>query len=138
LTHISIDRNGKTLHVPEATVQDLMSLLDARYDRERSSLLQDLEDIGANSDEKIEQLKELRATKGLTSLLMRSAFELSGATEIIKHVANPNDVEEVLSAAPDDIVWLALKILGYEASDPSDDAEESSAEGNESSPETST
>ena len=142
MTHISIERNGKTYHVPEASVSDLMSLLDARFEDDRLALLKDLEDIGATIEEKMEQLTEFRATKGLTSVLMRSAFNLRGATQIIKHVADPDDLDQILDAAPDELVWLALKVLGYEAVDPTenDDKEEEdeSAEGKANSPETST
>ena len=139
MTHISIDRNGKSYHVPEANVSDLMSLLDQQFEASRLDLIKDLDDIQATAGEKIVALKELRAAKGLTSNLMRSAFELEGATNIIKYVCDPKDVDSVLDATPDDIVWLALKILGFEPSDPSDeDEEEASEEGKPSSQGTST
>jgi len=138
LTHISIDRNGKSYHVPEATVSDLMSLLEQQFEASRLELIADLEVVGATALEKVDALKELRATKGLTSNLMRSAFELQGATQIIKHICKPEDVEEILQASPDDLVWLALKILGYEAADPTEEEEQDPDEGKPSSQGTST
>ncbi len=139
MTHISIDRNGKSYHVPEATVSDLMSLLDQQFETSRLELLKDLDDVKATAGEKIVALRELRATKGLTSNLMRSAFEIKGATNIIKYVCSPDDVDAILDAAPDDLVWLALKILGFEPTDPSEEDEgEEGGEGKPSSQGTST
>ncbi len=138
MTHISIDRNGKSYHVPEASVGDLMSLLDQQFEASRIELLKDLDDVQATAGEKIVALKELRATKGLTSNLMRSAFELEGATKIIKYVCKPEDADAILDASPDDLVWLALKILGFEPKDPDESDDEESGEGKPSSQGTST
>ena len=100
MTHISIDRNGKSFHVPEASVSDLMSLLDQQFEASR--------------------------------------LELEGATKIIKYVCKPKDVKMILDAAPDELVWLALKILGFEPKDPDESDDEESGEGKPSSQGTST
>lgn len=125
MTHISVERRGKTFHVPEATVADLIAMMDEQYVEDRIGLLADLEEINADDELRMQKLKELRDTKGLTASLMRSAFNLTGAMRIIRHMVESPEVDEILKGEPDELVWLALRILGFEA-----DEEEASAEGN--------
>ena len=69
---------------------------------------------------------------------MRSAFNLTGATSIISHMVKSPVREAVLKATPDEVVWLALRILGFE-NDESDETTEEVTEGKSlASPEAST
>mgnify|MGYP003118779336 CR=1 FL=1 len=138
MTHISVERQGKTFHVPEATIEDLIALMEEQYSQDRIDMLADLEEIGASDELRLEKLKELRDAKGLTAALMRSAFNLTGATRIITYMVKSPDREAVLDGTPDEVVWLALRILGFESND-SDEPIEEAEEGKVlASPEAST
>lgn len=131
MTHITVTRSDKTHRVPCATVGDLLDLMQELLSMEREKLLLDLEASGATSEEKSKALAELRTEYGLTAKVMQSAFSLEGAVAIIKHLTDPEDWESILKAPADDLVYLALRTLGYEASDEDPDKESQSAEGNE-------
>jgi hypothetical protein len=49
----------------------------------------------------------------MTSDLIREAFTLPGARSIIEHVADPGDHEALLEESPDEVVRIALQILGF-------------------------
>ena len=117
MTHILIERGDETLHINEATVADIIGLLEHRHSQARADLLADLEEISATEEAKLEALAKLREDKGMTSALVRSCFTLSGAVDVIKYVVPPEQHERVLDAEPDDVVLLALRVLGFEVDD---------------------
>jgi len=128
MNNVTVERNGSVIRVPEATVSDVISLMDAQYGKTRKELLEDLEVIQATNEEKIAALNKIREQRGMTSVLVRSAFTLSGATDIIRHTAKPEDHSAILDAEPDDLVWLALSILGFEQKEEGEVTEEPSEE----------
>ena len=113
MSHLTVNRQSKTYHLPLATVQDVIDLMDAGYAKRRVELLADLEVIGAGPEDKLKALADLRERKGMTADLMREAFTLEGACSIIEHVAKPEDYKAIIEAAPDKIVELALLVLGF-------------------------
>lgn len=126
MSHVTVERNGRTFHVQLAKVQDVIDLMDANYARRRKELIEDLEAMKASPEDKMKALAELRDRKGLTADLMREAFTLEGACSIIRHMANPDDYEAVIDGAPDKIVELALLVLGFTLDAEGDDPEEGS------------
>jgi hypothetical protein len=126
MSHLTVKRSTGTIHVPLATVQDVIDLMDANYARRRIELVSDMEAMNASESAKLEAMKELRDRRGMTSDLIREAFTLPGARSIIEHVADPGDHEALLEESPDEIVQIALKILGFEVDDT--EAEEGSAD----------
>tara|TARA_R110002012_G_scaffold30807_2_gene92793 strand:+ start:251 stop:673 length:423 start_codon:yes stop_codon:yes gene_type:complete len=125
MSHITVDREGKTYHVPLATVQDVIDLMDSTYSKRREELLVDLKAVEASPTEKLQALAELRERKGLTTDLMREAFTLDGACAIIQHVAKPDDHNALIDVAPDKVVELALLVLGFTL-DETDESKEGS------------
>ena len=131
MSHLTIDRKGKTYHVPFATVQDVIDLMDASYSRRRDELAEDLKAMDASTEMKLEAMNELRSRKGLTADLIREAFTLPGAHEIIKHVVKPDELEPILESAPDEIVKLALLVLGFDV-----DEDEEAGQATDANPQT--
>ena len=123
MSHLTINRHGKAYHVPLATVQDVIDMMDATYARKRMELLADLEAMSASEEAKVKALTELRDRKGLTTDLLREAFTLPGARAIIEHVAKPEDHEAIMEDQPDQIVQVALQVLGFTV-DPDEEDEE--------------
>ena len=117
MSHLTVKRSAGTIHVPLASVQDVIDLMDANYARKRIELISDMEAMNASESAKLEAMKELRARRGLTSARVREAFTLPGARSIIEHVADPGDHDALLEESPDEIVQMALKILGFEVDD---------------------
>ena len=114
MSHLTIQRNSKTIKIPMASVQDVIDLMDESYSRRRKELASDMKEMEIDDAGRIEALKELRERKGMTTDLIREAFTLPGAHAIIRHMADPENLEEILEEAPDEIVQLALQILGFE------------------------
>ncbi len=132
MTHIIARREDKTHKVPVATVADMLSLMDGMLQDARVKLMRDLDDAKASSEDRAKALAQLRAEYGLTAKLMQSAFSLEGAVFIIRHQTPEEDWASILNAPADDLVYIALKILGYEEKDRSEqesDTERADAEG---------
>jgi hypothetical protein len=127
MSHITVDRAGKTIHLPLATVQDVIDLMDASYARKRRDLIEDLDALGVSGEDKVKAMSELRERKGMTTDLIRDVFTLAGAQSVIKHCAKPEDLDELLNEAPDQIVQLALEVLGFDVGDTSEESAEDGA-----------
>ena len=56
MTHISVERQGKTFHVPEATIEDLIAMMEAQYTQDRVDTIADLEEIGATEELRLAKL----------------------------------------------------------------------------------
>jgi hypothetical protein len=114
MSKIVVKRDDKTFHLEKATVQDVIDLMDEMHKEKRAELLEDLDAAGVTGGEKIEALSELRKTKGITSDLVRSAFTLNGAKKIIEFKCQPGEMHGICDCAPDEVVYLALEILGFD------------------------
>ena len=123
MTHVIFERGDETITVKEATVAEVIGLMDDQFDRQRKELIEDMESVGASSDLMLDEVKKLRDEKGLTSKLIRHAFTLRGAMEVIKYVVPEDKREKAMSGDPDEIVWLALRLLGFNMSDVDQDSE---------------
>ena len=84
---------------------------------ERIELISDMEAMNASESAKLDAMRDLRDRRGMTSDLIREAFTLPGARSIIEHVADPDDHESLLEEPPDELVRLALQILGFDMDD---------------------
>ena len=124
MSHVVFERDGETITVKEATVAEVIGLMDDQFDRQRRELIEDMESVGASSEMMLDEVKKLRDEKGLTSKLIRHAFTLRGALEVIKYVVQEDKREKAISGEPDQIVWLALRLLGFNMSDVEESAEE--------------
>jgi len=133
MSHLTIQRKSKTIKIPMASVQDVIDLMDASYTRRRKELADDMREMEIDDAGRIKALNELRERKGMTTDLIRETFTLPGAHAIIRHMADPENLEDILEEAPDEIVELALKILGFEVGEES--ADETKEEDDSSHPE---
>jgi hypothetical protein len=130
MTHIMVERKGKAIRIPEATIANLIGLMEHKYQQERLIILADLEEVGATVEAKYEAVTQLRESKGLTTALLRWCFSLEGAVEVIRYLSDPSQHEVLLDATPDELVYLALRLVGYDApdEDPNGDTEEEDRE----------
>ena len=117
MSHIMIEREGESLHLPEATVANVIALVDHQFDTAKRELLADLDDAGASDELRLESVRKLQAEKGLTSTLIKGCFSLAGAVDIIKFLVPSEMHDKVLKAEADEIVWLALRLLGFDVTD---------------------
>ena len=62
MSHIMVERGGKAIRVPEATVANLIGLMEHKYQIERMAILADMEEVGSSSETKYEAIKVLRKT----------------------------------------------------------------------------
>ena len=127
MSHVTVQRQGKAYHVPLATVQDIIDLMDANYAKARVELLSDLEAMSASEESKLQAMKEMRERKGMTTDLIRQAFTLEGARAVVEHVVDPAMHAAVMDSTPDELVQTALTILGFDMTDDADSKEEKPA-----------
>tara|TARA_R110000824_G_scaffold367453_4_gene556637 strand:+ start:227 stop:613 length:387 start_codon:yes stop_codon:yes gene_type:complete len=120
---IVLQRNGRTIQVPEATIGQLISMMEEQYRNDRELLLADLQSLNASDDSKLAALETLRNERGLTAKMARTAFTLEGAVGILKAVANPSDIDEVLDADKDALTFLALRVLGFQHEETKEEGE---------------
>jgi len=73
-----------TILVPRLKVQQIIDLAVLRHERERKELVQDLEDAGVDPDDRLQRLREHRKEVGLSSVIVRWAFSVDGAYNIIR------------------------------------------------------
>ena len=123
MSHLTVKRNAKTYHVPMATVQNVIDLMDANYAESRKALIEDLKAMDASDEAKIKAMDDLRQRRGMTTDLIRSAFTLAGARAILEHVVDPDEFHEVADTTPDELVQLALQVLGFDVDAESDESE---------------
>lgn len=98
--------------------------MDQVYEARREELLEDLDSSGAGTLEKMQALAQLREDRGSVSLLMKSAFTLHGAIEILKHLTDSSDHESLNEVPMDKLVLVALRSIGFEQSDDDSDEDE--------------
>jgi hypothetical protein len=128
MTHIMVERGGKAIRVPEATVANLIGLMEHKYQIERMAILADMEEVGASTEARFDAISKLRESKGLTTALLRWCFSLEGAVEVIKYLTSTEEHDQLLAAPPDELVYLALRLIGYDPPDVEDDADGSNDE----------
>lgn len=117
MSHVVFERDGETITIEEATVAQVIGLMDHQFERQRKELIEDLDSVGAPADLKLDEVRKLRDDKGLTSKIIRHAFSLRGAMEVIEYVVPDGKREKALRGDPDELVWLALRLLGFDLSD---------------------
>lgn len=124
MSHIMVERDGKAIRVPEATVANLIGLMDHKYHIERIAILADMEEVGATTESKYAAIRDLRESKGLTTALLRWCFSLEGAVEVIKYLTDTKQHDVLLDGPPDELVYLALRLIGYDPPDEEPDEED--------------
>lgn len=124
MTHLHIENNEKTIQVRVAKIRDVLHIMDQVYEARREELLEDLDSSGAGTLEKMQALAQLREDRGSVSLLMKSAFTLHGAIEILKHLTDSSDHESLNEVPMDKLVLVALRSIGFEQSDDDSDEDE--------------
>ena len=115
-----------TILVPRLKVQQIIDLAVLRHERERKELVQDLEDAGVDPDDRLQRLREHRKEVGLSSVIVRWAFSVDGAYNIIR-MAMGEFPAELEGFGPANLSKLALACIGVDL----DESVEGGAEGKE-------
>ena len=123
---IPITIGGETTLVPRLRIQQIVDVATKRFEQDRLNLVDDLSDAGVEPAEKLEALREQRKEYGLSSVIVRSAFSVSGAIDIITEAMGGDLPEQFASISPDNMSRLALECIGVELEE---DKAEGSAEG---------
>lgn len=124
---IAVTVGQGTILVPRLRVQQIIDLAVLRHERERRDLIQDLEDAGVPADDRLERLRQHRKEVGLSSVIVRWAFSVDGAYQILKMAMGDQFPEEFESFDPANLSNLALQCIGVDL----DATSEGGAEGKE-------
>ncbi len=126
MTHLDIHQGDRTIRARVAKVADVIHLMEQQYERDRLEMIKNLNDCEVPANEKMSALKELAAEKGQVSTLMKSAFTLQGAIEVLKYSTEPDDHKYLEDIEVDRLVVFALQVLGFTASTEEEGTEEQS------------
>tara|TARA_R100000700_G_C3072673_1_gene82071 strand:+ start:16 stop:456 length:441 start_codon:yes stop_codon:yes gene_type:complete len=118
---IPVTISGETILVPRLKVQQIIDLQVLRHERDRLELIKDLEDSGVPSDERLERLREHRNQAGLASVIVRSAFTIQGAHQIIRLAMDGEFPDSFGGLEPTEISKIALKCIGLNLDEFEDD-----------------
>ena len=127
---IAVPVGDGTILVPRLRVQEIIDLAVLRHERERRELVQDLEDAGVSAEERFERLRTHRKEIGLSSVVVRSAFTVDGAFQIIRLAMKGEFPAELEGLDPNNLSRLALACIGIDL----DNLSERSAEGKAATP----
>ena len=127
---IAVPVGDCTILVPRLRVQEIIDLAVLRHERERRELVQDLEDAGVSAEERFERLRTHRKEIGLSSVVVRSAFTVDGAFQIIRLAMKGEFPAELEGLDPNNLSRLALACIGIDL----DNLSERSAEGKAATP----
>ncbi len=101
-----------TILVPRLTVQQIVDLAVLRHERERRELVQDLEDAGVPAEDRLAKLREHRKEVGLSSVIVRWAFSVDGAYQIIRSAMGGEFPSMLDGMDPANLSSLALQCIG--------------------------
>lgn len=122
----------ETVLVPRLRVQQVIDLQTLRHESDRRDLIRDLEEAGVPAEDRLARLREHRETAGLSSVIVRAAFTVSGAFQIIRLAMGGEFPESFAGLEPTELSRIALQCLGLDLEDfGDDDQSESRAEGKE-------
>jgi hypothetical protein len=105
---------GQTVLVPRLTVAQIVNVQSLAAERARAALLKDLEDAGCDPDTKLERLERHRRDADLVQYVIRQAFSVTGAQEILSLAYGGNVPPLVAEATLTEQTDLALRALGLE------------------------
>jgi hypothetical protein len=110
---VTIPLKGGSQKVPRLTPRHMITLGDKIYDEQRSQLLKDLEDAGCCSSERRDSLSTMK--RGVVGSLLDYVWTMRGALEVISVAIDKDtdDVSEEIEATFDEIIGLAVDLLGY-------------------------
>ena len=100
--------------IPRLRVQQIIDLSILRHERDRRGLVQDLKEAGVSSEESLARLREHRSQEGLSSIVVRSAFTVDGAFQIIRLAMGGDYPASLESLDPTTLSNVALQCLGLD------------------------
>lgn len=104
-------RSGDEVRARQLSLAEMASVIEVVWQRERASLLEDLDAVDADHATKVEAIAALREKRGLASYLLTQVFRLPSAIEVLSRVMEPEKVKALDSATAVD---LALRCIGYD------------------------
>ena len=125
---IPITVGEETTLVPRLKIQQIINLSTLRFERDRIALVNDLTDSGVQASDRLEALREHRKECGLSSVIVRSAFSIEGAIEIITEAMGGDFPEQFGSISPDEMSRLALGCIGVELKESDEESSEGKAQ----------
>ena len=111
---IPVTVGEETILIPTLRVQQIIDLATLQHDRDRKQLLEDAEDAGLDSNEKMEMLQEHRKERGLSATIIRSAFSVDGAYKIIRSALDGEFPSELETIDAKELTTIALGCLGVD------------------------
>lgn len=123
---IPVTIDDDTLLVPRLRVQQIIDLTTLRHESDRQDLVRDLEEAGVEAEERFAKLREHRDQAGLSSIIIRSAFTVQGAFQIIRLAMGGEFPESMAGMEPTELSKIALQCLGLNLEDFESDSEDES------------
>ena len=127
---IAVTVAGETTLVPKLKVQEIISLSAKKSEEKRVELLADLDDSQVNSETRLEALKEFRENQTTSMYLVRSAFTVEGAAEIIAEAMGGEFPPEFKHLDPNRLTTIAAGCIGFDIEEMEPSTDKEKQEGN--------
>jgi len=111
---IAVSVGEETTLVPKLKVQEIISLSARKSEEKRIELLADLDDSQVDSETRLEALKEFRENQTTSMYLVRSAFTVEGAAEIIAEAMGGEFPSEFKHLDPNRLTSIAASCIGFD------------------------
>mgnify|MGYP003627318130 CR=1 FL=1 len=109
---LHIDEIGE-LHLRQLTISECAEVADLIWQREHIEIQKRLKEAESTSSEKLEALSRHDDLRGLASELTRQCFRMNNAITVLQKAADPADASRINNLAPDEVINLAIRTLGY-------------------------
>lgn len=114
--------DGEAILVPRLTVAQILDVQSLAAERARVNLIADLEAAGCDAEARLERLERHRRDTDLVQYVIRQAFSVAGAQEILR-IAFDGSIPDRVAALPiTDQTDLALRALGLDRREASGEA----------------
>ena len=105
---------GETRLVPRLTVRQIIDVQNLAAERARVALVQDLDDAGCDAETRLDRLERHRRDTDLVQYVVRQAFTVGGAHEILATAFGGEVPDDIAGLAITEQTDLALRALGLD------------------------
>lgn len=94
------------------TLAEAASFCSQFWQRRRATLVEELKAVGASQEQIASEVATLLPERGLASSLIRDAFQIENAREILKLCLADGEASEIESIGIDEVAEIAVACLG--------------------------
>lgn len=106
--------DGTELVLRQITMSEAVELDSMIWQKERTSIIQMLDDANATSEDRIGILRDHYERRGLATEMTRQLFRVPHARTVLDRVSEKTESHKLDRLSPNLVTELALRCVGYE------------------------